>query len=86
MSGVYWGLSTLALLQQLQSVPAEPILQFVNACKDSSSGGYSGNIGHDPHLLYTLSAVQILLLIDQKSEIDADGIAKCMFLFEKNFF
>lgn len=28
-------------------------------------GGYGGNIGHDPHLLYTLSAIQLLLLCDK---------------------
>ncbi|MCL7029947.1 hypothetical protein MKW94_005467 [Papaver nudicaule] len=28
------------------------------------TGGFAGNIGHDPHMLYTLSAVQVLALLD----------------------
>ncbi|URE32418.1 Prenyltransferase and squalene oxidase repeat [Musa troglodytarum] len=31
------------------------------------SGGFAGNLGHDPHLLYTLSAVQVLALLDRFS-------------------
>ncbi|KAH9290381.1 hypothetical protein KI387_034498, partial [Taxus chinensis] len=37
--------------------------------------GFSGNIGHDPHILYTLNAVQILALLDKLDVIDADKIA-----------
>ncbi|KAI3916816.1 hypothetical protein MKW92_049821, partial [Papaver armeniacum] len=33
---------------------------WVNTKEHHQSGGFAGNIGHDPHMLYTLSAVQIL--------------------------
>ena len=35
------------------------------------AGGFAGNIGHDPHLLYTLSAVQVLALFDKLNVLDA---------------
>jgi geranylgeranyl transferase type-2 subunit beta len=41
-------------------------------------GGFSGNLKHDPHLLYTLSAVQLLVLCDELDRTDTDKIASCM--------
>ncbi|KAG7351509.1 prenyltransferase and squalene oxidase repeat domain containing protein [Nitzschia inconspicua] len=38
------------------------IVEWVYRCFDERSGGFGGNIGHDGHLLYTLSAVQILAM------------------------
>ena len=40
------------------------IVDWVFECHDQRSGGFGGNIGHDGHLLYTLSAIQILALAD----------------------
>lgn len=40
-------------------------------------GGFSGNIGHDPHLLYTLSAVQILVMYNSLQIVDVEKIVKC---------
>ena len=36
------------------------------------AGGFGGHTTHDPHLLYTLSAVQILTIYDRLSEISTD--------------
>ena len=41
------------------------------------TGGFSGNVEHDPHLLYTLSAVQILAVFNALDKIDADKVASC---------
>ena len=41
------------------------IVDWVLQCHDKRSGGFGGNIGHDGHLLYTLSALQILALADR---------------------
>lgn len=38
-------------------------------------GGFGGNIDHDAHLLYTLSAVQILALLDKIDLLDRDKVA-----------
>jgi len=42
------------------------------------AGGFGGNYQHDPHILYTLSAVQILALFDRLDAVDADKIAVCI--------
>lgn len=44
------------------------------------AGGFAGNIGHDPHLLYTLSAVQVLALFDKLNVLDADKVANCILI------
>lgn len=75
MSGVYWSLTALSILKSPEQVnelmglttpkgdrPA--IVDWVLQCHDPRSGGFGGNIGHDGHLLYTLSAIQILALAD----------------------
>lgn len=36
---------------------------------------FGGNTGHDPHLLYTLSAIQILALCDELGRLDRDKTA-----------
>ena len=42
------------------------------------AGGFGGNVGHDPHVLYTLSAVQVLCLFDRLDVLDADKVADCI--------
>lgn len=80
MSGVYWGLMAMDLMQSLDSMPLGAIVDWVLQCQDSVGGGFAGNVGHDPHLLYTLSAVQILAMCDALDRIDrgrvADYVAK----------
>nr|AAH57661.1 Rabggtb protein [Mus musculus] len=58
MSGVYWGLTVMDLMGQLHRMNREEILVFIKSCQHEC-GGISASIGHDPHLLYTLSAVQV---------------------------
>ena len=77
MSGIYWSLTALSLLRSPEQVdelmgltkPTKegrpPIVDWVFQCFDKRSGGFGGNIGHDGHLLYTLSAIQILALADK---------------------
>jgi len=40
-------------------------------------GGFGGSPRHEPHLLYTLSAVQVLALYDRLDLLDADVVATC---------
>lgn len=42
-----------------------------------AGGGFGGSPRHDPHLLYTTSAVQILALYDRLDAINADETAAC---------
>jgi geranylgeranyl transferase type-2 subunit beta len=77
MSGVYWSLTALSLLKSPEEVDAimglttptsgrsVSIVDWVFQCHDKRSGGFGGNVGHDGHLLYTLSAIQVLALADR---------------------
>lgn len=75
MSGVYWCLTTMDLLSQLDRLDKEEVLKFVRDCQ-KPSGGFSPAVDHDAHLLYTLSALQILVLYDALSSIDQEGVVK----------
>ncbi|XP_012368890.1 geranylgeranyl transferase type-2 subunit beta-like, partial [Octodon degus] len=48
---------------------------FIKSCQHEC-GGISASIGHDPHLLYTLSAVQILTLYDSINVIDVNKVVE----------
>eukprot|EP00588_Corethron_pennatum_P028596 CAMPEP_0194336288 /NCGR_PEP_ID=MMETSP0171-20130528/72411_1 /TAXON_ID=218684 /ORGANISM="Corethron pennatum, Strain L29A3" /LENGTH=181 /DNA_ID=CAMNT_0039099675 /DNA_START=125 /DNA_END=667 /DNA_ORIENTATION=- len=61
--------------------PSRPsVVDFVFACYDPSSGGFAGNVGHDPHLLYTLSALQILVLAGALDDARLDRRATAAFV------
>jgi geranylgeranyl transferase type-2 subunit beta len=74
MNGAYWGLTTLALLDKLGSVSEDEVVSWVMTCQHES-GGFAGNTGHDPHVLYTLSAVQILALFDKLNILDVEKVS-----------
>uniref|UniRef100_A0A669PLX9 Geranylgeranyl transferase type II subunit beta n=1 Tax=Phasianus colchicus TaxID=9054 RepID=A0A669PLX9_PHACC len=75
MSGVYWGLTAMDLMGQLHRMNKEEILAFIKSCQHEC-GGISASIGHDPHLLYTLSAVQILILYESLHVVDVNKIVE----------
>ena len=58
MSGVYWGLTALDLLNNLDRMDRQEVLEFVKSCQHPC-GGFGAAPRHDPHLLYTLSAIQV---------------------------
>lgn len=58
MSGIYWGLTVLDLMNNLESMNKADVIEFVCNCQ-CKDGGFAASIGHDSHLLYTLSAVQV---------------------------
>ncbi|CAN8062761.1 unnamed protein product [Agarophyton chilense] len=74
LSGVYWALSSLCLMHKLDVLPREPILNYVMSCYHPDIGAFGGNSDQDPHLLYTLSAVQVLAIYDRLDLIDADHV------------
>jgi geranylgeranyl transferase type-2 subunit beta len=73
MSGIYWGLTALDLMGALEKANKEDMLEFIERCQ-SENGGISASLQHDPHLLYTLSAVQILCIYDALDVIDIDKV------------
>lgn len=81
MSGVYWSLTALSILRTEKEVDAfmgvtatDGILDWLFQCYDEKSGGFGGNCGHDGHLLYTLSALQILALAGRLDDTAAAAI------------
>ena len=58
MSGVYWGLTAMFLMNKQDMMEKEEIIEFVKSCQHDN-GGFSACQNHDPHLLYTLSAIQV---------------------------
>lgn len=59
MSGIYWGVTALDLMGEVAKIDKESIIEFIKKCQNPLSGGVSPCEGHDPHILYTLSAVQV---------------------------
>jgi geranylgeranyl transferase type-2 subunit beta len=87
MSGIYWTYTALSLLVSPQEADAmlsvtsntskerPSIVEWVLKCYDKSTGGFGGNIGHDGHLLYTLSAIQILVVANYDlKQIDTEAV------------
>ncbi|WEW60044.1 Rab geranylgeranyltransferase [Emydomyces testavorans] len=72
LNGVYWGLTALHLLGYPEALPRDETIDFVLSCQHEN-GGFGAAPGHDPHILYTVSAVQILVTIDAVDELDKRG-------------
>ncbi|CAI9776352.1 unnamed protein product [Fraxinus pennsylvanica] len=71
LNGAYWGLTTLDILGKLDAVDQDEVVSWVMHWQHES-GGFGGNIGHDPHMLYTLSAIQVLALFDKIEVLDIE--------------
>lgn len=76
MSGVYWALTSLYLLGYKldEKMNTEEIVEWLLSCQDEN-GGFGGSVGHDPHILYTLSALQILALTNCLHKVNFDKIS-----------
>mmetsp|Transcript_24100 Transcript_24100/g.65269 ORF Transcript_24100/g.65269 Transcript_24100/m.65269 type:complete len:295 (-) Transcript_24100:294-1178(-) len=76
MSGVYWGVAAMATMgRDLRAeMESDTLTEWVLSCQ-APSGGFGGNVGHDAHVLYTLSALQILAMGGALDRIDADRVA-----------
>ncbi|KAJ8680423.1 hypothetical protein QAD02_016210 [Eretmocerus hayati] len=73
MSAIYWGLTALDLMDQLHRADKEKILKLIKDCQ-YECGGIGAFHGHDPHVLHTLSAIQILCLFDALDTIDIEKV------------
>ncbi|CAF9931959.1 MAG: hypothetical protein ALECFALPRED_005131 [Alectoria fallacina] len=69
LNGVYWGLTALHLLGHPQALPRDATVDFVLSCQHEN-GGFGAAPGHDAHMLYTVSAVQILGTVDALEQLD----------------
>ncbi|UNI14551.1 Protein geranylgeranyltransferase type II [Purpureocillium takamizusanense] len=75
LNGVYWGLTALHLLRQPNGLPRSETIDFVLSCQHEN-GGFGAAPGHDAHMLSTVSAVQILAMVDAFDELEARGAGK----------
>lgn len=77
MSGVYWGLAALSILGRdiHMELNINEVIEWIFACQHDS-GGFSAEIGHDPHILYTLSAIQVLALCGSLDRLDKEKVGK----------
>ncbi|KAJ9645364.1 Rab geranylgeranyltransferase [Coniosporium apollinis] len=69
LSGLYWGLTALHLLGRPDALPRSEVLDFVVSCLQDD-GGFAAAPQHDSHMLYTVSGVQILAMLDALDEFD----------------
>lgn len=69
LNGVYWGLTALHLLGQPDALPRSDTIKFVLQCQNKD-GGFGAAPGHDSHMLYTTSAIQILATINALDELE----------------
>eukprot|EP00053_Salpingoeca_punica_P008666 m.77479 g.77479 ORF g.77479 m.77479 type:complete len:347 (-) comp14700_c0_seq1:281-1321(-) len=76
MSGLYWCVTAAELMGVGGRLPREAILAFVESCFDAESGGFAPNPQHDPHLLYTLTALQVLVTYDALKDHHREGAAR----------
>ncbi|KAL9076818.1 MAG: hypothetical protein Q9161_000803 [Pseudevernia consocians] len=74
LNGVYWGLTALHLLGHPEALPRHATIDFVLSCQHEN-GGFGAAPGHDAHMLYTVSAVQILGTVDAVEELNRRGKA-----------
>ncbi|KAJ3097836.1 hypothetical protein HDU96_000239 [Phlyctochytrium bullatum] len=87
MNGVYWGLTALALMGKMDALNREDVVAYVLSCQ-LRDGSFGGHVGYDGHILYTLSAIQILATLDALDRLESkEKIVDCMFnihLFSAN--
>ena len=72
LNGIYWAITSLALLGKLDALDRRATVEYVSSCWDERSGGFGSHPNHDAHMLSTLSAVQILVTHDALHESGAD--------------
>jgi geranylgeranyl transferase type-2 subunit beta len=65
-------LNSLHLLGHPDALDRDEVVEFVLSCQHDN-GGFGAAPGHDAHLLYTVSAVQVLVLCDAMAILEERG-------------
>ncbi|KAK7049504.1 Rab geranylgeranyltransferase [Paramarasmius palmivorus] len=77
MNGVYWGLTALHIMGHPEALDREETIAYVLSCWVDEEGAFGAHPGHDPHLHSSLSAIQVLLMVDAIDKIpDVDRLVK----------
>jgi len=82
VSGIYWGLSAMDIMKALPEMNKEKVIEFVIACQNTN-GGFGGSPTHDSHLLYTLSAIQVMCIFDSLDKIHIEQTVKFVASLQK---
>ncbi|KAF2740499.1 geranylgerany transferase type II beta subunit [Polyplosphaeria fusca] len=69
LNGLYWGLTALHLLGHGDALSRQDVIDFALSCLHDC-GGFGAAPGHDAHMLYTVSGVQILATLDAFDELE----------------
>ena len=75
INGVYWSYTALHLMGGHKEINRNETSEFLQKCR-CANGAYAPMPNHDPHLLYTLSAVQIAAELDILDSLDTKSIVK----------
>ncbi|CAL8068676.1 unnamed protein product [Calicophoron daubneyi] len=75
LSGIFWTLTALDLLGDLNTINKDTIIDLVLSCQ-KPDGGFSPAPNHDSHLLSTLSGIQILAMFDAVDRMDVDSAVR----------
>nr|CDS28314.1 Rab geranylgeranyltransferase beta subunit [Hymenolepis microstoma] len=75
LSGIYWSLTALDLMKRLDLYDKDGIVDLIKSCFNPD-GGFAPAPNHDSHILYTLSAIQILVTYDEVNQIDSEKVIK----------
>ncbi|PIA18841.1 prenyltransferase and squalene oxidase [Coemansia reversa NRRL 1564] len=73
ISGIYWGLVALKLLDRDSALDKQQVIDYILSCQNTD-GGFGGHCGHDSHLLYTMSAVQVLSMYGALDKIESSRV------------
>jgi len=78
INGLYWALTALDIMDAKDSMSEgrDDVMKFVLSCYHPEVGGFGPFPNHDPHLLFTLSAVQIAVIHDAVDMLDVDKIVQ----------
>ena len=88
LNGIYWGLTACHLLGYPDALARQHVIEFTLSCFHNN-GGFGAAPGHDAHMLYTVSAVQIIATLDAWDELEEHyhggklKIGQCMFSFHQ---
>ncbi|CAG9535254.1 unnamed protein product [Cercopithifilaria johnstoni] len=75
VSGIYWCLQAMDIMDCLHEMDVNEIAVYVKR-RQQPNGGFAPAEQHDDHLLHTLSAVQIMIMLRKLDEIDTDAVAR----------
>ena len=76
LPGGYWCVGALSLIKRIYWERKAEIVEFVKRCQCSNTGGFGGNVGHDPHITNSLYALLILAMFDGLEDLGQENLDK----------